>query len=100
MTLAAALAIVFVARGRSLEEAIAEDEPWGTTTMRPRILTWLRAFTDFPASEDVAPRLHELASSFLNRLESRWPSALAPSYPALAMPGDALATIPDTWDET
>ena len=34
MTLAAALAILFVARRCSLEEAIGEDDTWGTTRRR------------------------------------------------------------------
>ena len=98
-SLASALATLITARGRALAEAVDRDNTWGTTTIRPRILTWLRGFASFPASAAVTPRLRELAASMLERLESRWGSARVPSYPALAMPGDVVGTIPDDWDE-
>jgi Ser/Thr protein kinase RdoA (MazF antagonist) len=98
-SLAAALATLITARGRALADAVGRDNTWGTTTIRPRILTWLRGFVSFFASAAVAPRLHELAAHMLERLESRWPSARVPSYPALAMPGDVVATIPGGWDK-
>lgn len=98
--LAAALATLVTARGRALAAAIGADSTWGTTTIRPRVLTWLRGFVSFPASAEVTPRLHELAGEVLERLARRWPSVRVPAYPALAMPGDVSATIPGPWDET
>jgi Ser/Thr protein kinase RdoA (MazF antagonist) len=98
VALATALAALVTARGVALANAIGEDKTWGTTTVRPRVLTWLRGFTSFPASAEVTPRLHELAIELLERLEPQWASIRVPSYPALAMPGDVVATYPDSWD--
>jgi Ser/Thr protein kinase RdoA (MazF antagonist) len=104
--LAVALGTLVVARGRRLPGLAASsgpesepDDDWGTTTLRPRLLTWLRSFTGFPAAADALPRLHALALRLLSALETRWGPVSVPSYPALARPGDMLTTIPDGWDE-
>lgn len=96
---AAVLATLVIARGRTLAEAISEDNTWGTTTIRPRVLAWLRGFVSFPASAEVTPRLQELAAALAERLAARWPSARVPAYPALANPGGTMAAIPERWDE-
>src|SRR5690348_6214937 len=42
----AVLAGAFLGRGQMLAEALhRDDDGWGTTTMRPRLLAWLRTFT-------------------------------------------------------
>jgi len=41
----AVLAGLLIARGPMLAEALGQDSEWGTTTIRPRLLTWLRSFT-------------------------------------------------------
>jgi Ser/Thr protein kinase RdoA (MazF antagonist) len=96
--LAAALASLVVARGESLASALNDDQSWGTTTIRPRVLTWLRAFTSFPQADSVLPRLHALAVSAEEVLTARWAPVHVPEYPALARPGALLATVPQAWD--
>jgi hypothetical protein len=49
------------------------------------------------ARVDELPRLHSLASALRTVLHERWPSAVAPSYPALARPGEPLARVPREW---
>jgi hypothetical protein len=92
----AALAGLLIARGRMLAEALEQDHEWGTTTMRPRFLAWLRSFTNRPGG-GVLPRLQHTASAMLERLAERWPGLRIPDYPALAQPGSALARVPDGW---
>ncbi len=43
---AAALIGWIIARGQAITRMLEEDREWGTTTMRPRLLAWLRNFTD------------------------------------------------------
>jgi hypothetical protein len=43
--LAAALSGSVVARRAAIGRALDEDRAWGTTTFRPRLLTWLHSFT-------------------------------------------------------
>jgi Ser/Thr protein kinase RdoA (MazF antagonist) len=104
--LARALGFFVVARARRLPELGARcgpesepDENWGTTTLRPRLLTWLRRFTGFPASADVLPRLHALAVALESALADRWGPVGIPSYPALAQPGDPVPEVPAAWLE-
>jgi hypothetical protein len=77
-------------------EALEQDHEWGTTTMRPRFLAWLRSFTSRPGG-GALPRLQRTASAMQERLAERWPGLRIPDYPALAQAGSALARVPDGW---
>ena len=85
---------------RVFGRALDKDGDWGTTTIRPRLLTWLGSFADAAAQTDVLPRLQALASSLHAVLRERWPSAVVPSYPALARPGEPLARVPRMWESS
>ena len=97
--LTAALAGWVVARGAGIGRALDQDRNWGTTTVRPRLLTWLRSFTRSAARTGVLPRLGALTQALEEQLQSRWPDAVVPEYPALATPGAPLARIPRHPDE-
>lgn len=92
----AVLGSQLIARGRALAGALEKDEEWGTTTMRPRLLTWLRSFTGRDGDAGL-PRLRATASAMLDLLTERWQGLPIPEYPALAQPGAALARVPDGW---
>ena len=92
----AVLAGLLIARGRMLAEALEQDHEWGTTTMRPRFLAWLRSFTSRDGG-GALPRLQRTASAMQERLTERWPGLRVPDYPALAHSGSALARVPDGW---
>src|SRR6516165_141113 len=92
----AVLAGLLIARGRMLAEALEQDHEWGTTTMRPRFLAWLRSFTSRDGG-GALPRLQRAASAMQERLTERWPGLRVPDYPALAQPGSALVRVPDGW---
>jgi Ser/Thr protein kinase RdoA (MazF antagonist) len=92
----AALAGLLIARGRMLAEALGQDHEWGTTTMRPRFLAWLRSFAG-RAGGGALPRLQYTATAMQERLAERWPGLRKPDYPALAQAGSALARVPDGW---
>jgi Ser/Thr protein kinase RdoA (MazF antagonist) len=93
----AALATWIIARGPMIREALEADPPWGTTTLRPRLLTWLRAFAGAAGQAGVLPRLRALAGTLLEELSSRWPQTAVPDYPALAGPGSARVEVPEWW---
>jgi Ser/Thr protein kinase RdoA (MazF antagonist) len=95
--LAAAMAVWLIARGTALREALAADGSWGTTTMRPRLLAWLRSFAAAAGRAGTLPRLRALAADLDEVLSQRWPQARVPDYPALAGPGAVLAQVPDWW---
>jgi hypothetical protein len=97
VALTAALAGWVVARGAGVGRALETDRDWGTTTVRPRVLTWLGSFIDAAARVDELPRLRSLAEALRSLLHDRWPSAVTPSYPALARPGEPLARVPRRW---
>ena len=94
---AAAMAAFLIARGPMLSRTLDEDRPWGTTTMRPRLLTWLRTFTGSASRAGVLPRLAHLAATLHDQLSRRWPELVIPEYPALAQPGAAALPLPDWW---
>jgi len=99
IAVAAALGGVVVARGPALAHALDEDRDWGTTTARPRTLTWLASFAAAAAARaGVLPRLHALALSMQSLLSERWPDAVTPDYPAWGRPGIPLALLPRDWD--
>ena len=95
--LTAALAGWVVARGAAIGRALDEDRDWGTTTARPRLLTWLRSFIGAAERSGVLPRLSLLAGALHERLSARWPDTVFPDYPAFARQGAPLAQIPPEW---
>lgn len=95
--MAAALAVWVIARGKALREALEEDGSWGTTTIRPRLLAWLRSFAAAAGRAGTLPRLRGLAADLDEVLSQRWPQVRVPDYPALAGPGAVLARVPDWW---
>ena len=95
--MAAAMAVWVIARGRALREALVADGAWGTTTMRPRLLAWLRSFAAAAGRAGTLPRLRALAADLDEVLSRRWPEVRVPEYPALAGPDAVLAEVPDGW---
>ena len=93
--LAAALAGFVVARGPAIARALDQDRDWGTTTIRPRLLTWLHSFIGVAARTGALPRLRTVAEAMHERLRLRWPDTAVPDYPALARPGATLARLPE-----
>ena len=93
----AVLAAAFLGRGQLLADALdRDDDAWGTTTMRPRLLTWLGTFTG-RAGDGTLPRLQATAAAMQDRLAERWAGVRIPDYPSLAQAGSVLAQIPDGW---
>jgi len=92
----AVLAGLIIARGPVLGRVLDDDPDWGTTTMRPRLLAWLRSFTG-RAGDGTLPRLQATAGAVRDRLSARWPGLRVPQYPALAEAGSVLARVPDGW---
>jgi Ser/Thr protein kinase RdoA (MazF antagonist) len=82
----AAIAGWLVARGEALGRALDEDTEYGTTTMRPRFLTWLGSFIDAADRSGAVPRLRVLAAAAHQQLSRRWPETVVPQYPAVAAP--------------
>jgi len=95
--MAAAMAVWVIARGKALQGALGEDDSWGTTTIRPRLLAWLRSFAAAAGRAGTLPRLRALAADLEAVLSQRWPQVRVPDYPALAGPGAVLARVPDWW---
>jgi Ser/Thr protein kinase RdoA (MazF antagonist) len=93
----AALGAWIVAWGDRIAKVLEEDDEWGTTTMRPRLLAWLRSFTSAAGRSGVLPGLRVLAGELHERLSARWPEAVIADYPALARPGSAQVQVPDFW---
>ncbi len=93
----AVLAAAFLGRGQVFTEALEQDHEWGTTTMRPRLLAWLRTFTG-RAGDGTLPRLQATAAALHDRLTERWTGLEIPDYPSLAQPGSALARVPGGWE--
>jgi hypothetical protein len=93
----AALGAWVIAWGDTITKVLEEDGEWGTTTMRPRLLTWLDSFTSAAGRSGVLPGLRVLAGQLHERLSARWPQAVIADYPALAEPGAAQVQVPDFW---
>ena len=81
--------------GAGIARALDLDGDWGTTTMRPRLLTWLHSFISAASRTGALPRLRSLAESMREELRRRWPDTIVPDYPALARPGATLARFPE-----
>jgi Ser/Thr protein kinase RdoA (MazF antagonist) len=97
VAMTAALGAWIISWGDAIAKVLDEDREWGTTTMRPRLLTWLRSFTSAAGRSGVLPGLRVLASELYQRLSARWPQAVTADYPALARPGSARVQVPDFW---
>ena len=97
VAMTAALGAWVLAWGSEIAKLLDEDSEWGTTTMRPRLLTWLRSFTSAADRSGVLPGLRVLAGELHERLSARWPEAVIADYPALARPGAARVQVPDSW---
>jgi Ser/Thr protein kinase RdoA (MazF antagonist) len=97
VAMTAALGGWIVAWGNRITKVLEEDREWGTTMMRPRLLTWLRSFTSAAGRSGVLPGLRVLAGELHERLSARWPQTVTADYPALARPGAAQVRIPDFW---
>ena len=96
--LTAALAGWVVARGAMIEGALKRDKRWGTTTMRPRLMSWTERFAAAAAATAAFPRLRTLAEGLNDRFRAQWPAAVIPAYPALADPRSTLARRPGWWE--
>lgn len=92
-----ALGAWVVSWGRKIAELLTEDGEWGTTTMRPRLLTWLHSFTSAAGRSGALPSMCLLAGQLYEQLSARWPDAAIADYPALAGPGSARVQLPDFW---
>jgi Ser/Thr protein kinase RdoA (MazF antagonist) len=97
VAMTAALGAWILAWGDGITRALEEDYEWGTTTMRPRLLTWLRSFTSAADRSGALPGLRVLAGDLHEQLSARWPEAVIADYPALARPGAARVQVPDFW---
>jgi Ser/Thr protein kinase RdoA (MazF antagonist) len=97
VAMTAALGAWIVTWGDAIAKVLEEDDEWGTTTMRPRLLTWLGSFTDAAGRSGALPGLRVLAGELHERLSARWPEVVIADYPALARPGSAQVQIPDFW---
>ena len=95
--MAAAVATWIVARGPMISRVLEQDREWGTTTMRPRLLTWLNNFIEASGRAGVLPLLRALAEALREELGRRWPRTAVPDYPALAGPGSARVRVPEWW---
>jgi hypothetical protein len=95
--MAAAVIGWIVIRGDIVTRLLDKDPEWGTTTMRPRLLAWLRSFIQAAGRAGALPRLHTLARGLDDELSRRWPGTVIPDYPALARPGSAPIQVPDWW---
>jgi hypothetical protein len=95
----AALAGWIVARGRAIARLLDEDDEWGTTTMRPRLLAWLRSVLDRAGGDAALPRLQGLFGEMHDQLSSRWPEVRVPEYPPLARPGAQVLPVPHWWPQ-
>ena len=99
--IAAALATWLVVRGPNLVEALGDDppEPWGTTTMRPRLVAWADACAGAPGAA-AFPAVRAAAADLAERLRSAWPEVVIPGYPGLVGPGEPAVSAPDDWEPT
>jgi aminoglycoside phosphotransferase (APT) family kinase protein len=97
VAMTAALGTWILAWGSEIAKLLQEDNEWGTTTMRPRLLTWLRSFTSAADRSGALPGLRVLAGGLHEQLSARWPEAVIADYPALARPGAPRVQVPDFW---
>ena len=96
--LTAALAGWVVARGTQIERALERDGDWGTTTIRPRLMSWTERLAAAAAAAGTFPRLRMAAEGLSDRFRSLWPTEVIPAYPALAGPTSTRASVPAWWE--
>ena len=96
--LTAALAGWVVARGTLIERALERDGDWGTTTIRPRLMSWTERLAAAAAAAGTFPRLRMAAEGLRDRFRSLWPTEVIPAYPALAGPTSTRASVPAWWE--
>ncbi len=94
----AALAGWIVARATLIERAMKSDRDWGTTTIRPRLLSWTERFVAAAAATGTFPRLRIAGEGLHDRFRSLWPTAVIPAYPALAGPRSTRVRVPGWWE--
>jgi Ser/Thr protein kinase RdoA (MazF antagonist) len=100
VAVAAALGAWVVVRGSQAAESLDDagrPSVWGTTTLRPRFLSWADAFAAAPAAPDAFPHLFAVVTALRDRLRTAWPDEEVPHYPPFAPPGGALAARPEGW---
>ena len=100
VAVAAALGAWVVVRGSQAAENVEDTghgRVWGTTTMRPRLLSWADAFAAAPAAPDAFPHLYAVVTALCERLRTAWPDEEIPHYPPFAPPGGTLAARPEGW---
>lgn len=95
---AAALAAAPVAGAHHLATALGDDGTWGTTTLRPRLLSWTAAFPAAPGAA-AFPHLAAAVGELHDRLAEAWSGTPSVAYPALPRPGAAPVTLPAGWDD-
>ena len=84
LTDAAAFWVVRDITTRLLEGALKEDQTWGISTWRQRLIHRLPAFVELAHRHDHLPALAETAEALHRRLTGRWVAlAPMPTYPAL-----------------
>jgi hypothetical protein len=63
--------------------ALAQDDHWGISTIRPRLLTRLEIFITTSEQFNYRPVLRSTANRLLDHLRTRWPETEPlPFYPA------------------
>jgi hypothetical protein len=95
---AAALAGWLVVRGDLIARALDGngDDPWGTTTMRPRLVAWVEGLLHAPGTT-AFPALARLVGAFAEQAHKAWPGLTVPTYPAFARPGVPAVEPPADW---
>jgi hypothetical protein len=96
---AAALAAAPVAGAHHLATALGDDDTWGTTTLRPRLLAWTAAFPAAPGAAGF-PHLAAAVAALHDHLADAWSATPAVAYPALPRPGATPVAVPDDWDDS
>jgi hypothetical protein len=68
-----------------LDEALKNDENWGTWSIRGRLLWYLEAVIEMTDAANVLPGINAAARTWLLELRKRWPNATSLGlYPAFA----------------
>ncbi len=80
-------ALMIMAVGLTLEQALREETRWGISNNRSRILWYLEAAIESMRTADTLPKLRGMAAAVLGRLRERWPASKPlPLYPAFGGP--------------